>query len=135
MSSLTTFHLDCHKLFDGVKLFPIEVDLARTALQYPQNSNFGQVTKRAQYKTGVHIMVILKVHEDVSDGEEAKAEDDENILNLDESAKRADLLNDEARNDKTNLLAGFGSHEDGSKDLLGLDKPGTDSQCVNLLDL
>jgi len=117
MSSLTTFHLDCHKLFDGVKLFPIEVDLARTALQYPQNSNFGQV------------------HEDVSDGEEAKAEDDENILNLDESAKHADLLNDEARNDETNLLAGFGSHEDGSKDLLGLDKPGTDSQCVNLLDL
>ena len=45
MSSLTTFHLDCHKLFDGVKLFPIEVDLARTALQYPQNTNFGQVTK------------------------------------------------------------------------------------------
>ena len=36
MSSLTSFHLDCHKLFDGVKLFPIEVDLARTALQYGQ---------------------------------------------------------------------------------------------------
>merc|ERR1719495_272825 len=36
MSSLTSFHVDCHKLFDGVKLFPIEVDLARTALQYGQ---------------------------------------------------------------------------------------------------
>ena len=43
MSSLTTFHIDCHKLFDGVKLFPIEVDLARTALQYSQNSVGGQV--------------------------------------------------------------------------------------------
>ena len=33
MSSLTNFHRDCHKLFDGVKLFPIEVELARTAFQ------------------------------------------------------------------------------------------------------
>ena len=80
-------------------------------------------------------MVILKVHEDVSDSEEAKAEDDENILNLDESEKHADLFNDETNNDTPNLLAGFGSHEDGSKDLLGLDKPVTDSQNVNLLDL
>merc|ERR1739838_806054 len=36
MSSLTTFHTDCHKLFDGVKLFPIEVELARSAFQCPQ---------------------------------------------------------------------------------------------------
>ena len=43
MSSLTTFHLDCHKLFDGVKLFPIEVELARTTFQYPQDSPWGQV--------------------------------------------------------------------------------------------
>ena len=41
MSSLTNFHLDCHKLFDGVKLFPIEVDLARTAFQYSQDSAGG----------------------------------------------------------------------------------------------
>ena len=43
MSSLTAFHLDCHKLFDGVKLFPIEVELARTAFQYPQDGAGGEV--------------------------------------------------------------------------------------------
>jgi len=34
MQSLTDFHIDCHKMFDGVKLFPIEMDLARTAFMY-----------------------------------------------------------------------------------------------------
>ena len=33
MANLTQFHLDCHKLFDGVKLFPIEMDLAKSAFQ------------------------------------------------------------------------------------------------------
>ena len=33
MGNLTQFHLDCHKLFDGVKLFPIEMDLAKSAFQ------------------------------------------------------------------------------------------------------
>lgn len=35
MANLTQFHLDCHKLFDGVKLFPIEMDLAKSAFQNP----------------------------------------------------------------------------------------------------
>eukprot|EP00092_Neocalanus_flemingeri_P010172 GFUD01010962.1.p1 GENE.GFUD01010962.1~~GFUD01010962.1.p1 ORF type:complete len:453 (+),score=147.71 GFUD01010962.1:164-1360(+) len=45
MSSLTAFHIDCHKLFDGVKLFPIEVELARTltAFQYQQDNMEEQV--------------------------------------------------------------------------------------------
>ena len=43
MSSLTTFHTDCHKLFDGVKLFPIEVELARSAFQCPQEIEGTQV--------------------------------------------------------------------------------------------
>merc|ERR1712203_1057304 len=38
MSNLTEFHTDCHKLFHGVKLFPIDLDLARTAFQY-QSTN------------------------------------------------------------------------------------------------
>jgi len=38
MSNLTDFHTDCHKLFHGVKLFPIDLDLARTAFQY-QSTN------------------------------------------------------------------------------------------------
>ena len=33
MANLTQFHLDCHKLFHGVKLFPIEMDLAKSAFQ------------------------------------------------------------------------------------------------------
>merc|ERR1719245_1633634 len=40
MANLTQFHLDCHKLFDGVKLFPIEMDLARSAFQSSENSGF-----------------------------------------------------------------------------------------------
>ena len=30
MSSLTAFHLNCHTLLNGAKLFPIEVDLTKT---------------------------------------------------------------------------------------------------------
>ena len=37
MANLTQFHLDCHKLFDGVKLFPIEMDLAKSAFQNPHD--------------------------------------------------------------------------------------------------
>merc|ERR1712013_624507 len=63
MSSLTSFHLDCQKLFEGVKLFPIEVDLARTALQ------------NSEWKEYV---------ENVSDEEETSAYDDENILSIED---------------------------------------------------
>jgi len=63
ISSLTTFHLDCQKLFEGVKLFPIEVDLARTALQ------------TSEWKEYV---------ENVSDEEETSAYDDENILSIED---------------------------------------------------
>lgn len=42
MSSLTDFHTDCHKLFHGVKLFPIEVDLTKTAFQYESTNQYFQ---------------------------------------------------------------------------------------------
>jgi hypothetical protein len=34
---------DCHKLFEGVKLFPIEVELEKTAFQYNSTGSFTQV--------------------------------------------------------------------------------------------
>ena len=63
MSNLTEFHTDCHKvtttlsivgtnivqylcsfqLFHGVKLFPIDLDLARTAFQYQSTNPVNQV--------------------------------------------------------------------------------------------
>ena len=67
MANLTQFHLDCHKLFDGVKLFPIEMDLAKSAFQNPYGLNGPD--------------------DNVSDGEdaaEAVAEDDVEILKLDQ---------------------------------------------------
>lgn len=42
MESLTTFHIDCHKMFDGVKLFPIEVELEKTAFQYSSTGSCTQ---------------------------------------------------------------------------------------------
>jgi len=119
MSSLTTFHIDCHKLFDGVKLFPIEVDLARTALQYSQDSVGGQV-------------------DEVSDGEEAKPDDDdENILTLDSNEAKSDLLGrDTETAESANLLAGPDAHVD-QMNLLGQEGEGMGSnngQNRNLLD-
>ena len=67
MANLTQFHLDCHKLFDGVKLFPIEMDLAKSAFQNTYGLNGPD--------------------DNVSDGEdaaEAVAEDDVEILKLDQ---------------------------------------------------
>ena len=67
MANLTQFHLDCHKLFDGVKLFPIEMDLAKSAFQNPHG---------------------LNVPEYLSDGEEAEesapAPEDVAILSLEQ---------------------------------------------------
>ena len=53
MANLTQFHLDCHKLFDGVKLFPIEMDLARSAFQTSDSA-------------------AEEFHDHVSDGEEVR---------------------------------------------------------------
>ena len=53
MANLTQFHLDCHKLFDGVKLFPIEMDLARSAFQTSDST-------------------AEEFHDHVSDGEEVR---------------------------------------------------------------
>ena len=68
MANLTQFHLDCHKLFDGVKLFPIEMDLAKSAFQNP------------------HGLTDLEYHDNLSEGEEAEEtpQEDVAILNLDE---------------------------------------------------
>eukprot|EP00090_Calanus_glacialis_P006070 TRINITY_DN14768_c0_g1_i1.p1 TRINITY_DN14768_c0_g1~~TRINITY_DN14768_c0_g1_i1.p1 ORF type:complete len:286 (-),score=99.29 TRINITY_DN14768_c0_g1_i1:61-918(-) len=108
MSSLTNFHLDCHKLFDGVKLFPIEVDLARTVFQHSQ-----------------------EFIDNVSDGEEAKPNDDEIILKLDDNEAASDLLGDDTQTESTNLLAGLNTQVDDPMDLLGLQK---DNKNSNLVD-
>ena len=54
MANLTQFHLDCHKLFDGVKLFPIEMDLAKSAFQNP------------------HGLTEPEYHDNLSEGEEVE---------------------------------------------------------------
>ena len=46
----TVFGSDCHKMFDGVKLFPIEVDLARTAFMY--NAGQFQVSRGVSTEGG-----------------------------------------------------------------------------------
>jgi hypothetical protein len=42
---------DCHKLFEGVKLFPIEVELEKTAFQYNSTGSFTQVYLPSESKT------------------------------------------------------------------------------------
>ena len=73
MSNLTEFHLDCHKLFDGVKLFPIEMDLARSAFQTQESTNEDNCVGLREY------------HDEVEEAEDAaaKANDDDKMLNLD----------------------------------------------------
>ena len=88
MANLTQFHIDCHKLFDGVKLFPIEMDLARSAFQTSLES----------------------FENNVSEGEEATAtyedDDDEKILNIkDDNNLLKDNCNSEGEN--LQLLSGL----------------------------
>ena len=76
MANLTQFHLDCHKLFDGVKLFPIEMDLAKSAFQTSESSP-------------------EEFHDHVTEeGEEVKEMEDERIVNLDTEESQGDLLRD-----------------------------------------
>ena len=99
MANLTQFHLDCHKLFDGVKLFPIEMDLAKSAFQTSDSAH-------------------REFHDNVSDGEEAReAEGDERILNLDTEESQGDLLTQlrdtqpmaEGGSENLQLLSGIGN--------------------------
>ena len=94
MANLTQFHLDCHKLFDGVKFFPIEMDLAKSAFQNPYGLG-GQDDQ-----------------DNVSDGEEAAqaAEDDVNILKLDQETASSEMslldLNDNGTVDGESCVSG-----------------------------
>ena len=76
MGNLTQFHLDCHKLFDGVKLFPIEMDLAKSAFQ--TSESFPQ-----EFQDHV-----------IQEGEEVQEMGDERILNLDTEESQGGLLRD-----------------------------------------
>merc|ERR1719394_1229699 len=80
MSNLTEFHTDCHKLFDGVKLFPIEMDLAKSAFQTSSES----------------------FDNHISEGEEAAGydDDDEKILNI---SNDNNLLKDDHNDEGENL--------------------------------
>ena len=86
MANLTQFHIDCHKLFDGVKLFPIEMDLARSAFQTSSES----------------------FDNNVSEGEEAtnyNDDDDEKILNINNDNNLLKDCNGEGEN--LQLLSGL----------------------------
>ena len=78
MANLTQFHLDCHKLFDGVKLFPIEMDLAKSAFQNP------------------HGLSPQEYQDDLSEGEEAEEtpQEDVAILDLEQSQAQAQVTSD-----------------------------------------
>ena len=139
MSSLTNFHLDCQKLVDGVMLFPIEVDLARTTFQYSQDNTGGQVGPLQ--RTFLHFaffcafslfILIQEFIDNVSDGEEAKPNDDEIILKLDNDNEAAsDLLGDGTQTESRNLLADLYTQVDNQMDLLGLQE---DNKNSNLVD-
>jgi len=89
MSNLTEFHTDCHKLFHGVKLFPIEVDLANNAFQY-QSTN--PVTQEEE--------------EEVEQGLEAGKEDVPNLLSLEAEQQDALLLGQD-EDSQSQLLGGL----------------------------
>jgi len=100
MANLTQFHLDCHKLFDGVKLFPIEMDLAKSAFQ-TSDSAPGEF------------------HDHVSDGEEV-GEEDERMVNI-EDESQGDLLRDVSPaggggRENSELLSGLGQPQHNNPD-------------------
>ena len=70
----------------------------------------------------------------MSDGEEAKANYDENILKLDNNEAESDLLSGDTQTESTNLLAGLDTQVDNQMNLLSLQGEGTVSQDMNLLD-
>ena len=73
----------------------------------------------------------------MSDGEEAKPNDDENILNLDNNEAESDLLVGVTQTESTNLLAGLDTQVDNQMDLLSLQGEGKisqDNQKMNLVD-
>ena len=83
MGNLTQFHLDCHKLFDGVKLFPIEMDLAKSAFQTTEAA-------AVEYQD--------QEPEVAREAAEAGAGDDEQLLNLapESAASAAAALGEES---------------------------------------
>ena len=73
----------------------------------------------------------------MSDGEEAKPNDDENILKLDNNEAESDLLVGVTQTESTNLLAGLDTQVDNQMDLLSLQGEGKisqDNQKMNLVD-
>ena len=102
MANLTQFHLDCHKLFDGVKLFPIEMDLARSAFQTSDSAT-------------------EEFHDHVSDGEEVREVEDERMVNIDPEESQGDLLKDVSPpggggSENLQLLAGLGQTQQNNPD-------------------
>jgi len=104
MQNLTNFHNDCHKLFHGVHLFPIEVDLTRTAFQYASTN---QQMQDEEDEEEVAIAIEAKPTND--------NEDDDKLLCDCQPENVTDLLsNDVSSRDGTgggdtaqNLLAGL----------------------------
>ena len=80
-------------------------------------------------------ILLQEFTDNVSDGEEAKANDDENILKLDNNEAESDLVSGDTQTESTNLLAGLDTQVDNQMNLLSLQGEGTVSQDMNLLDL
>jgi len=64
MANLTQFHLDCHKLFDGVKLFPIEMDLAKSAFQNPHGLPSPEYDEEDEEETPQEDVAILNLEQE-----------------------------------------------------------------------
>ena len=67
-------------------------------------------------------ILIQEFIDNVSDGEEAKPNDDEIILKLDDNKAASDLLGDDTQTESTNLLAGLDTQVDNQIDRLSLQK-------------
>ena len=76
-------------------------------------------------------ILIQEFIDNVSDGEEAKPNDDEIILKLDDNKAASERLGDDTQTESTNLLAGLDTQVDNQIDLLSLQK---DTQNRNLVD-
>ena len=82
-------------------------------------------------------ILLQEFTDNVSDGEEAKPNDGENILKLDNNEAESDLLVGVTQTESTNLLAGLDTQVDNQMDLLSLQGEGKisqDNQKMNLVD-
>ena len=81
MENLTQFHSDCHKLFHGVKLFPIELELGQSALQ-GAGPELGEEAQEAQEEQEEQILSLERGTSNGSESLLGGLEEDTALLDL-----------------------------------------------------